>query len=391
MKKVYIVKYGEIALKGQNKPYFERMLLGRIKSALKSISVVEMYRSDGVIYVEAAESESEDIVLSQIRKVFGIAYISVAYETVSNIDKISDTALEYIKNLLIQKNIRTFKVDTRRGYKQFPLKSPEISSYVGGRILKGTNGLTVDVHNPECTIYIDVRKDKSYIYSEKIQGYGGLPLGTNGKGLLLLSGGIDSPLAGWMMAKRGMEIEAVHFHSYPFTSERAKEKVMDLAKIISEYCGRIKVHHINLLNIQQQIAEKCPENELTIISRRFMMKIAEKIALLNNCDALITGESIGQVASQTIQGLVVTDAAVNMIVMRPLIAIDKVDIMDKAKEIGTYEISILPYEDCCTVFLPKHPTTKPRLEKIEASEKALDVEKLINEAMEGMETITVNP
>lgn len=389
MKKVYLVKYGEIALKGLNKPYFERMLQNRIKAALKTFNVLELYRAEGIIYIKIDENEPDQIVIEEIRKVFGIASISLSYETDTDINKISETAVEYVKKLLAEKSFKTFKVNTKRGYKQFHLKSPDISRIVGGDILKNTTGLTVDVHHPEVQIYVDVRKEKSYIYSEKIPGYGGLPLGTNGKGLLLLSGGIDSPVAGWMMAKRGMEIEAVHFHSYPFTSERAKEKVFDLARIISRYCGRIKIYNVNLLNIQQKIAEKCPEAELTILSRRFMMKIAEKIAVSNRCDALITGESIGQVASQTIQGLVATDNAVNLPVMRPLIATDKVDIMDIAKKIGTYDTSIQPFEDCCTVFLPKHPVTKPKLENILQSEALLDQDQLIEEALNDMEIVVI--
>lgn len=390
MTKVFLVKYGEVALKGLNKPYFEKILLSKIRKALKAFKIIELYKSSGVIFVKVDDTEPDEAVISSIKKVFGIATISLSYETETDLGEISKTAINYIENLMQHKKIRTFKVETKRAYKKFPVKSPEISSHVGSEILKRTKEIKVDVHHPECIIYIDVRKDKSYVYSERIQGYGGLPLGTNGKGLLLLSGGIDSPVAGWMMSKRGMEIEAVHFHSYPFTSERAKEKVIELARIISQYCGKIKIYNINLLNIQQQIAEKCPEDEITILSRRFMMKIAEKIAIQNNNNALITGESIGQVASQTIQGLVATDQSVKLLVMRPLIALDKVDIMDIAKEIGTYDTSILPYEDCCTVFLPKHPVTKPKLDDILKSERLLDVEELIEQAIEDMEVIYVD-
>lgn len=390
MKKVFLVKYGEIAIKGLNKPYFEKMLVKRIKKALKEFNVISLYRSEGIIYLEMDESHSDEAIIQQVKKVFGIAYISVAYEAESDIDEISKGAVQYIKELKTNNNISTFKVVTKRGNKQFHMKSPEICRHVGGAILRQVEGLKVDVHTPDCYIYIDVRNTKSYVYSEKIPGYGGLPLGTNGRGLLLLSGGIDSPVAGWMMAKRGMEIEAVHFHSYPYTSERAKEKVLDLAKIIAEYTGRLKIHIVNLLNIQQEIAEKCPEDEGTILTRRFMMKISEKIAIEKGCHAVITGESIGQVASQTIQGLVTTDHAVRIPVMRPLIALDKVDIINLSKEIGTYETSILPYEDCCTVFLPKHPVTKPKLENILKSESVLDEDRLIEEALSDIEIVTVD-
>lgn len=390
MTKVFLVKYGEVALKGLNKPYFEKILLSKIRKALKSFKIIELYKSSGVIFVKVDNNEPDEAVISSIKKVFGIATISLSYEVDTDLEEISKTAIAYIGNLMQHKKIGTFKVETKRAYKKFPVKSPEISSRVGGEILKKVKEIKVDVHHPDCIVYIDVRKDKSYIYSERIHGYGGLPLGTNGKGLLLLSGGIDSPVAGWMMSKRGMEIDAVHFHSYPFTSERAKEKVIELARIISQYCGKIKIYNINLLNIQQQIVEKCPEDEVTILSRRFMMKIAEKIAIQNNNNALITGESIGQVASQTIQGLVATDQSVKLLVMRPLIALDKVDIMDIAKEIGTYDTSILPYEDCCTVFLPKHPVTKPKLEDILKSEGLLKSEELIEQAIDDMEVIYVD-
>lgn len=389
MEKTYIVRYGEIALKGQNKPYFERLLMEKIRQALKDYAGIKIKKYDGVIFVKSDMSEPEEAVIKDILKVFGIASVSAAVEVDTDIDTISAEAVKYMNSLKNKTDIGTFKVEAKRGNKDFPMTSPEISRFVGGRILAGCKGLKVDVHNPECMLYIDVRKDHSYIYHEKIAGYGGLPIGTNGKGLLLLSGGIDSPVAGWMMAKRGMEIEAVHFHSYPYTSERAKEKVFDLAEILSEYCGRIKIYCVNLIDIQQELAEKCPEEEMTILSRRFMMKIAERIAVDDGCDVLITGESMGQVASQTIQGLIVTDNSVQMPVMRPLIALDKVDIMDMAKKIGTYEVSIRPHEDCCTVFLPKHPVTKPRIEKILSSESLVDKETLIENALKEMEITTI--
>ena len=322
--------------------------------------------------------------------------VSIAAEVESDPETIFSDAAEYMKEIRKEQNIRTFKVEAKRSNKQFPIISPDIARKAGGSILKACNDdpeypLKVDVHNPDCMLFVDVRRDKTYIYHDKMAGFGGLPLGTNGKGLVLLSGGIDSPVASWMMAKRGMNIEAIHFHSYPFTSDRAKEKVLDLARILSGYCGRIKVHCINLLEIQQAINENCPEEQMTILSRRFMMKIAERLAGEVKADVLITGENIGQVASQTVQGLVVTDNAVEIPVMRPLIAMDKVDIMEIAQKIGTFETSIQPFEDCCTVFLPKHPSTKPKLESILESEKHLDVEALIENAMSGIEHYTINP
>lgn len=322
---------------------------------------------------------------------FGVASISPAVECESNMEAIGKAAVEYMLEAIEERGIKTFKVEAKRADKNFPVKSPDIGRQVGAAVLKGCKVLKVDVHDPDCRLFVDVRHDLTYIYQDKIPGYGGLPLGTNGKGMTLLSGGIDSPVATWMMAKRGMLIEAVHFHSYPYTSQRAQEKVEELASLVATYCGRFKMHVINLLPIQEQIVQNCPEEETTILVRRFMMRIAEKLAANNGCNMLITGENLGQVASQTAEALVVTDAAVKMPVMRPLIGLDKVDIMDIAQEIGTYEKSIEPYEDCCTVFLPKHPTTKPKLEKILMSESKLDAETLIDNAIESEEIIEIRP
>ena len=387
----FIVRCGEIALKGMNKPYFERVLLERIKKNLKKYEGIEAKRQEGLIFVKAPVKYDADEVIRDISKVFGVASVSHAAEAESDLDVIYEAAGEYMMELMQSRRIETFKVEAKRADKTFPVESPEIAKRVGGAVLKHCKVLRVDVHHPDCVLYVNVRKDKTYIYADKIKGFGGLPLGTNGKGMILLSGGIDSPVAAWLMAKRGMTIEAVHFHSYPYTSERAQEKVYDLTRILAEYCGRIKVHCINLLGIQEAIGENCPEDEMTILSRRFMMMIAERIAKDNGCDMLITGENIGQVASQTAQGLVVTDNAVSMPVMRPLIALDKVDIMDLAQKIGTYETSIQPFEDCCTVFLPKHPVTKPKLEKILESESKLDKEALIAAALETRETVVIMP
>lgn len=390
---IFIVRCGEVALKGMNKPYFERMLAERIRNRLraKGFSPVEVKRHEGLIYVRADKSLDSEALIKEISKVFGVASISPAVEAESNLDAIGEEAVRYMLELIEKKGIKTFKVEAKRADKNFPVKSPEIARIIGAKVLVGCKVLKVDVHNPDCHLFVDVRHDKSYIYQQKIQGFGGLPLGTNGKGLVLLSGGIDSPVAAWMMAKRGMMIEAVHYHSYPYTSPRAQEKVEELARIVASYCGRIRMHVINLLPIQEEIVRNCPEEETTILVRRFMMKIAEQIAQKNDCMMLITGENLGQVASQTAEALVVTDNSVSMPVMRPLIAMDKTDIMEKAEEIGTFETSIQPYEDCCTVFLPKHPTTKPQLAKIEKSESLLDVETLVKNAVESEEIITISP
>lgn len=390
-KNTFIVRCGEIALKGMNKPYFERVLLERIRRNLKKYDGVEANRREGLIFVKAPARYDADEVIHDISRVFGVASVSHAAEVASDLDVIYEAAGEYMADLMKSRNIATFKVEAKRADKSFPVESPEISKRVGGAVLKRCKVLKVDVHQPDCVLYVNVRHGYTYIYADKIKGFGGLPLGTNGKGMVLLSGGIDSPVAAWMMAKRGMVIEAVHFHSYPYTSERAQEKVFDLTRILASYCGRIKVHCVNLLGIQEAIGENCPEDEMTILSRRFMMMIAERIARDNGCDMLITGENIGQVASQTAQGLVVTDNAVSMPVMRPLIAMDKVDIMDLAQKVGTYETSIQPFEDCCTVFLPKHPVTKPRLENILKSESVLDKEALIAAALETRDTTVILP
>ena len=391
-KKIYLIRTGEVALKGMNKPYFERMLLSRIRNTLRDYQNIEAYRKEGLIFVKTPAEYSEEEIEKRILRVFGVASLSSAVETESDMEVIGQAAAAYMKKMMTERNVRTFKVEAKRVDKTFPVESPAIASRTGAAILRacGDDGLKVDVHDPDCVLFVNVRRDQTYIFADKIRGFGGLPLGTNGKGMILLSGGIDSPVASWMMAKRGMMIEAVHFHSFPYTSERAREKVYDLAGILAGYCGTIRVHSVNILNIQQAIGEHCPENEMTILTRRFMMKIAERVAKKTGCQVLITGESIGQVASQTVQGLVVTDNAVEMPVMRPLIAMDKVDIMDRAREIGTYETSIEPYEDCCTVFLPKHPATKPKLDRILESESKLDVEALIAEAMETLETVAVN-
>jgi tRNA uracil 4-sulfurtransferase len=379
---IFIVRSGEASLKGHNKPYFEKMLAERIRKLLRKFDGVEVRRMGGLIFIRTNKEILKADILKELSKVFGIASISPAVEVACNLEDIAKEAILYMNGLIEEQGVKTFKVEAKRADKNFPIQSPEIARIIGGEILKGCKVLTVDVHNPEVSLFIDVRSDITYIYQQKISGHGGLPLGTNGKGMILLSGGIDSPVAAWMMAKRGMTIEAIHFHSYPYTSERAQEKVEDLAGVLAIYCSRFKMHTINLLPIQEQIAMNCPEEEMTILLRRFMMRIAEEVARKNDCSMLITGESLGQVASQTAESIVVTDASVTMPVMRPLIAIDKVDIMATAREIGTFEISIQPYEDCCTVFLPKHPITKPRIERILASEEALDVAGLVAAAVD---------
>lgn len=390
-KNILIVRAGEAALKGQNKPYFEKMLAERIKKLLRKFQGVQVNRSEGLILIRSEKDIPQDDIIHEVKKVFGITSVSPAVECNPEMAEIEKTAVEYMNGLIEKDGIKTFKVGSKRANKAFPVISPEVSKKVGAAVLKGCKVLKVDVHDPDCHLFVNVRKDVAYLYQQKIKGFGGLPLGTNGKGLILLSGGIDSPVAAWLMAKRGMQIEAVHYHSYPYTSERAQEKVKELAEILAIYCSRFKMHVINMLPIQEEIVKNCPEEEMTIQLRRFMMRAGQMIAEKNGCGMLITGESLGQVASQTSDSLIVTDQSVSIPVMRPLIAMDKSDIMDIAKSIGTYEKSIEPYEDCCTVFLPKHPLTKPKLSKIMKNESNMDVEKLLKDAVDSEEIIDIYP
>ncbi len=391
MKKIILVRYGEIILKGLNRPVFEEKLIGNIKSAIYKFGKAKVSKSQGRIYIEP-EDESYDInlVLQKVTKVFGVVSASPVWKIDTDYEQIKSYSLQMASELVNQYGYKTFKVETKRGNKRFPMNSPEICNDVGGFILENISSLSVDVHNPDFILFIEVR-ESSYVYSETIKAFGGMPLGSNGKAMLLLSGGIDSPVAGWMMGKRGVELDAIHFYSYPYTSERAKQKVIDLAQIMAQSCGKIHLHIVPFTEIQLAINENCPEEQLTVIMRRIMMQIAEQIARNTNCMALITGESMGQVASQTMHALYCTNAAVNMPVFRPLIGMDKVEVVDIARKIDTFETSILPYEDCCTVFVAKHPQTKPKLDRIMQSESAVDFDPLIKTAVENTEVIVIKP
>lgn len=379
MKKLIMVKYAsEIFLKGLNKGKFEKKLRDNMKRSLKGLEYTFVHDS-GRWFLEGSDV---DEIIERLLKVFGIAEICVVSQIETDYDAIKAQALEEVK----ESGAKTFKIETNRANKTFAYNSMEINREVGAYVLDNLQDITVDIHNPECMVHVDVR-DNTYIYSKPIKALNGMPYGTNGKTLLMLSGGIDSPVAGYMMARRGVEVDCVYFHSPPYTSERAKDKVKKLAEILTEYTGRTNLYVVNFTDIQMQIIEKCREDELTIIMRRFMMSIACRIAKDNEIHSVATGESIGQVASQTMQGLVVSNDCADRPVFRPLIALDKLDIMDISRKIGTYETSILPYEDCCTIFVPKHPKTKPILEQIRKSESALDKEKLIEEAIEKTEII----
>ncbi len=383
-----LLKYGEIALKGLNKPLFEGKLVDNIKSRLEKIGKFSVKRAQSTIYVEPIEEGLDmEAAVESLSQVFGIVNICPVMKCAKDMESIAKTAVECVN--ATRTTEKTFKVEAKREDKRFPLNSPQICMQLGGKILEAVEGIAVDVHKPEIMVNVEVRQE-AYVYTKKIKGAGGMPIGTNGKATILLSGGIDSPVAGYMIAKRGVELEAVHFHSHPYTSDRAKEKVIDLAKQMSKYCGKIRLHVVPFTQIQLDIIEKCPENYLTVIMRRLMMRIAEKISAREGSSALITGESIGQVASQTMESLVCTDNAVSQPVFRPCIGMDKEEIVTVSKKIGTYETSILPYEDCCTIFVPKHPKTKPHLDEIIEAEKALgDIEAALDAAIAEEEILVI--
>ena len=384
MYNILIVKYGEIGVKGKNRYIFENKLIKNVKNILKPIGKFNVYKEYGRIYVDLDGYDYEEVV-EEVKKVFGIVGVCPAVRAEKDYNLLKELALKMLEEK-IEQGYKSFKVDSRRGDKDFKLTSQEMSLDIGGYLVSQVKDkIAVDVRNPEVKIHCELRQNHVMVYSDTIPGYGGLPLGTNGRAMSLLSGGIDSPVASWMVAKRGMELECIHFHSYPFTSEKSQEKVRDLAQILAKYCGRVRLHKVNMLEIQKSIGLNCKDEEMTIISRRFMMRIAERVAESRHCDALVTGESIGQVASQTIQGLTCTNASVKMPVFRPLIAMDKTEIIEVAQKIGTFETSILPEEDCCTVFSPKKPVTKPKLARIEKSENKLDVEKFIQDAIANIE------
>ncbi len=389
MFKAFLIKYGEIGIKGKNRYIFENALRDQIKFALTSVDgQFHVTKEQGRIYVEAVADFDFDEAVGAMQRVFGITSICpVKIIDDSAWENLTKEVEDYVKSLYADREY-TFKVEAKRADKRYPLSSPEICIEMGAYLLKKLDNLKVDVHHPEIRINIEIR-NSAYVYSQIIPGLGGMPVGSNGKAMLLLSGGIDSPVAGYMIAKRGVTIEATYFHAPPYTSERAKQKVVDLAKLVSRYTGPIKLNVINFTEIQLYIYEKCPHDELTIIMRRYMMKISETIAKENNCLGLITGESIGQVASQTLQSLNATNAVCTLPVYRPLIAFDKQDIVDIAYRINTYETSILPFEDCCTIFVAKHPVTKPNLRVIERSERALEekIEELVKVALESREVI----
>jgi len=389
MEHLLLVRYGEIFLKGLNRPFFEKLLVKRTREALEEFSGAEVIRGDGRFYISGYKEEDERAVIGRIREVFGLHSVCPAVKTDKEFKTVCEAAAGKLRDAL-KGGQSTFKVEARRADKKYPMDSMEIAREAGAFLLDNVEGAKVDIHNPDITVAIEIR-DAAYCYAEVIPCAGGMPVGSNGRAALLLSGGIDSPVAGYMVAKRGVEICAVHFHSFPYTGEKARQKVIDLAKILARSAGNIKLHIVHFTDIQTEIYQKCPGEELTIIMRRFMMRIAEKLARQDGAQALVTGESVGQVASQTMQSLYVTDSVVGMPVFRPVIGMDKIEIMDYARKIGTYETSILPYEDCCTVFVAKHPVTRPRMANIERSESVLDTLGLIEASLQKSETLLIEP
>ena len=388
----FLIKYGEIGIKGKNRYMFEDALVRQIRYALRGVDgQFLVHKCHGRVYVDCeGEYDYEDTVES-LKKVFGIVGVCpVVRVKVAEIGQLKKDVVSYMEEMYPDRNL-TFKVEARRANKRYPMNSMEINCELGEAILDAFPEMKVDVHDPDVKLNVEIREEV-YIYSEIIPGPGGMPVGTNGSAMLLLSGGIDSPVAGYMIAKRGVELEAVYFHAPPYTSERAKQKVVDLAKLIARYTGPITLHIVNFTDIQMAIYEKCPHDELTIIMRRYMMKIAEHFAKESGCLALVTGESIGQVASQTMQSLYVTNEVCEMPVFRPCIGMDKQDIVELSERIGTYETSILPYEDCCTIFVAKHPVTKPRLDVIKKSERKLDdcIDELLKTAIETEEVVKIH-
>ncbi|MBP0990751.1 MAG: tRNA 4-thiouridine(8) synthase ThiI [Oscillospiraceae bacterium] len=389
MNEVIILKYGEIVLKGLNRSSFEDVLIKNIRRRLSSIGEFKIVNSQSTAVIWPKNEDADiDTAYETLQKVYGVVSLSRALAVEKDFDKIKAEVPEYVSDVL--SSHKTFKVDARRSDKKFPLNSPQICVALGEVLLDKFPNVSVDVNSPEVVVMVEIRDTHAFIHADKTPGAGGLPVGCGGKAALLLSGGIDSPVAGCMMAKRGLEICAIHFESPPYTSERAKMKVFSLAKKMSAYCGRIEVFVVPFTKVQESIREKCPEELFTVIMRRYMMKISQKIAQKNGCQALITGESLGQVASQTVQAISCTDAVCSMPILRPLIGMDKTEIVDIARKIDTFETSILPYEDCCTVFTPRHPRTRPKETFVLSAESKLDEETLVSDCLDNVTSVVIS-
>ena len=389
MKELVLVKYGEMALKGLNKKTFEDMLIKNIKRRLKPLGHFQMTSAQSTTYITPLDEDIDlDEVVDRVGKIFGIATLCRACVCEKDFEDICAKSYEYLDAVL--SCAKTFKVNAKRSDKAFPMKSPEICAELGGKLLERFPNLSVDVKAPEVTVTVEIRDENAFVHAENIKGAGGLPVGSSGKALLLLSGGIDSPVAGYMMAKRGVHIAAIHYVSPPYTSDRAQLKVEQLCQKLTDYCGGIAFYCVPFTELQEAIKDHCPEEFFTIIMRRLMMEIAQRIAAKDNCLALITGESVGQVASQTMAAIACTDAVCRIPLFRPCVGMDKTEIIDIARKIDTFDTSVLPYEDCCTVFTPRHPKVRPVLSDVEKAQNSFDFEPLIQKAVEGTEMKTFN-
>ena len=390
MKEVILCKYGEVILKGANRSDFEAKMLKQLRQRARRVGNYSVFYSQSTVYIEPLDEEAIeniDEMLYQAKHVFGFVGVSRAFACEKNME----TILNVVKNDLAPrlKGYKSFKAEAKRSDKKFPLKSPDISAEVGGAVLESVRSIKVDVKNPDVVVRVEIREHEAYIHAGQEKGAGGIPYGSSGRGLLLLSGGIDSPVAGYMMAKRGVQLEAIHFESFPYTSERAKEKVLELAKELTAYTMRLRVHVFSLTKIQELLRDNCEEEYFTLMLRRYMMAISLRLVHQYDCEAIITGESLGQVASQTMKAINVTNSMTDIPIFRPLIGMDKEDIVKIARQIGTFETSTLPYEDCCTVFTPRHPRTRPELEKVIEQQNRLDFDALVDEAFATRETIVV--
>ena len=390
MKEVILCKYGEVILKGANRSDFEAKMLKQLRQRARRIGNYNVFYSQSTVYIEPLDEDSIekiDEMVYQAKHVFGFIGVSRAFACKKDMDEILNVIRTYMPERL--KGYKTFKAEAKRSDKKFPMKSPDISAEVGGAILASVPKIKVDIHNPEVIVRVEIRDKEAFIHAGQERGAGGIPYGCSGRGLLLLSGGIDSPVAGYMMAKRGVQLEAIHFESFPYTSERAKEKVLDLAKILTNYTMRLRVHVISLTKIQEMLRDNCEEEYFTLLLRRYMMALSLKLAHKYDCEALITGESLGQVASQTMKAINVTNSMSDIPIFRPLIGMDKEEIIQISRKIGAFETSVLPYEDCCTVFTPRHPRTRPELDKVIEQENRIDFNALVEEAFETREIIVV--
>ena len=389
MNDMILLKLGEIVLKGLNRKSFEQKLMGNVRRRLVGLGKFKVSCMQSAIYVEPEDDSADlDGAVEALQDVFGIVKISRAAACEKDKDAILNLARSYLAEDL--RRAKSFKVESKRSDKSFPMTSIELSQYVGGELAEAFPDCQVDVHNPELIVHIEVRDLAAYVHAAPVQGAGGMPVGSNGVAVSLLSGGIDSPVSSYMIAKRGVRLIPVHFFSFPYTSQQAKDKVVELARILTRYCGKMTIEVVPFTHIQEEIRDKCPEEYFTLIMRRFMMRIAQRIANEWNAKAIVTGENLGQVASQTMEAMASTQAVLKLPVLQPLIGMDKEEIVQMSRKIGTFDTSILPYEDCCTVFTPRHPRTRPKLEEVEAAEKALDVETLVEEAFRGIERITVS-